>query len=87
MTQINRNMQIPKTIRDDYKLKSENFFRTNVSNLRGHSKKLFKPQSNIVIDHHIYFYIQIVVEPWNKVPETVHMYTLSSFHIESHTNR
>ena len=37
-------------LNDDYKLKSENFFQTNVNNLRGHSKKLFKHQSNL--DHH-----------------------------------
>ena len=45
-----------KFLNDDYKLKSENFFQTNVNKLRGHSKKLFKPQSNL--DHHKYFYTQ-----------------------------
>ena len=54
-------------LNDDYKLKSENFFQTNVNNLRGHSKKLFKPQSNL--DHHKYFSTQRLVEPWNKLSE------------------
>ncbi len=51
-------------LNDDYKLNSENVFQTNVNNLRGHNKKLFKPQSNL--DHHKYFYTQRVVEPWNS---------------------
>ena len=58
-----------KSLNDDYKLKSENFFQTKVNNLRWHSKKLFKLQSNL--DHHKYFYTQRVVEPWNKLPEVV----------------
>ena len=67
-----------KFLNDDYKLKSENFFQTNVNNLRGHSKKLFKPQSNL--DHHKYFYTQRGVEPWNKLPEeVVRAQTLSKF--------
>ena len=55
-----------KFLNDDYKLKSENVFQTNVNHLRGHSKKLLKPQPNL--HHHKYFYIQRVVEPWNKLP-------------------
>ena len=78
-----------KFLNDDYKLKSEKFFQTNVNNLRGHSKKLFKPQSNI--DHHKYFYTQRAVEPWNKLPEeVVSAQTLSKFrtkYIESRAER
>ena len=67
-----------KFLNDDYKLKSENFFQTNVNNLRGHSKKLFKPQSNL--DHHKYFYTQRVVEPWNSLSEeVVRAQTVSKF--------
>ena len=78
-----------KFLNDDYKLKSENVFQTNVKNVRGHSKKLFKPQSNL--DHHKYFYTQGVVEPWNKLPEeVVRAQTLSQFrtkYIESRAER
>ena len=78
-----------KFLNDDYKQKSENVFQTNVNNLRGHSKKLFKPQSNL--DHHKYFYTQRVVEPWNKLPEeVVCAQTLSNLrtkYIESRTDR
>ena len=44
-----------KFLNDDYTIKSENFFQTNVKNLRGHNKKLFKPQSNL--DHHKHFFL------------------------------
>ena len=78
-----------KFLNDDYKLKSENFFQTNMNNLRGHNKKLFKPQSNI--DHRKYFYTERVVEPWNRLPEeVVCAQTLSNFrtkYIESRTDR
>ena len=77
-----------KFLNDDFKLNSENFFQTNVNNLRGHSK-LFMPQSNL--DHHKYFNTQRVVEPWNKLPEEVmRAQTLSSLrtkYIESRSDR
>ena len=78
-----------KLLNDDYKLKSEKFFQTNVNNLRGHSKDIFKPQSNI--DHYTYFYTRRMVEPWNKLPdEVVCDKTLSNFrtkYVQSRTDR
>ena len=53
-----------------------------------HSKKLFKPQSNL--DHHKYFYTQRVVEPWTNYRRRWCVPTLSKFrtkYIESRLSR
>ena len=80
-----------ETYNYDYKLKSENLFETNVIHLRGHSKKLAKPQPNL--DHNniiIFFRAKGAVEHLVKPEEVVCAQTLSSFrtnYIESRTDR
>ena len=69
MTDISDMSETYKIINGNYKLKSEDLFTRSETNLRGHSKKLFKPSSRI--DFHKKFFTQKVITPWNKIPEEV----------------
>ena len=81
-----------KFLNDDYKLKSENFFQTNVNNLlyEGTTRSYSSPSQTLTIIN-TFFYTERVVEPWNRLPEEVLCaQTLSNFrtkYIESRTDR
>jgi hypothetical protein len=58
-----------KFLHGHYKTEPEKFFSLPHTNLRGHSKKIFKRRTRTQLTGH--FYSNRVVDPWNKLPETI----------------
>jgi len=53
-----------KLLKHEYNVDHEQFFKLSTNNLRGHSLKLFKPQSNN--EHHKQFFSQRIIEQWTS---------------------